>query len=229
MSQELHIPYEPRAPFIPFHQRSNRFAAMCFHRRAGKTVACIYELIIRGLRTKKKRARFAYIGPYRQQAKEIAWEYLIEGTNGIRKGPPRLSDLKITLPNDATIQLYGADNADALRGLYFDGVILDEYGDWRPSIWGEIVLPTLMDRRGWAVFIGTMKGKNHFYQQLKRAENEPSWFYMQMKASESGILSDEDLAIMAAEMSEDQYQQEMECNPDAAVQGTYYASLVGAL
>ena len=229
MSQELTIDYEPREAFIPFHQRHTRFAALVCHRRAGKTVACIHELIIRALRTKKNRAKFAYVGPYRQQAKEIAWEYLIEGTNGFRKGPPRISELKVTLPNDATIQLYGADNADALRGLYFDGVILDEYGDWRPSIWGEIVLPTLMDRRGWAVFIGTMKGKNHFYQTLKRAENESNWFHMELKASESGILSDEDLLTMQAEMDDEQYQQEMECNPDAAVKGTYYASLISAM
>ena len=192
-------------------------------------MSCVYELIIRALRTKKKRAKFAYVGPYRQQAKEIAWEYLKEGTDGFRKGAPRESDLKITLPNGSTVQLYGADNADAVRGLYFDGVVCDEYGDWRPSIWGEILLPCLMDRKGWAVFIGTMKGKNHFYQILQRAKNEPDWHYMELKASESGILSDEDLKLMQDEMSPEQYQQEMECNPDAAVQGTYYASMVAAM
>ena len=229
MAHEIKIPYEPREAFIPFHQRSNRFSGMVCHRRAGKTVACIYELIIRALRTTKKRAKFAYVGPYRQQAKEIAWEYLKEGTEGFRKGPPRESDLKVTLPNNSTIQLYGADNAEALRGLYFDGLICDEYGDWRPSIWGEILLPTLMDRKGWAVFIGTMKGKNHFYKLLKRAENETDWFHMQLKASDSGILSPEDLALMQDELSAEQYQQEMECNPDAAVQGTYYSSLIAAM
>ena len=192
-------------------------------------MSCVYELIIRALRTKKKRAKFAYVGPFRQQAKEIAWEYLKEGTDGFRKGQPRESDLKITLPNGSTIQLYGADNADAMRGLYFDGVVCDEYGDWRPSVWGEILLPTLMDRKGWAVFIGTMKGKNHFYHVLQRAKNEPDWHYMELKASESGILSEDDLKLMQDEMSPEQYQQEMECNPDAAVQGTYYASLIAAM
>ena len=228
MAHEVELKYEPRAAFVPFHQRNSRFTAMCCHRRAGKTVACIADLIIRALYTTKTRAKFAYIGPFRQQAKEIAWEYLKDFTEGIRKGPPRESDLRITLPNDATITLYGADNPDALRGVYFDGVILDEYGDMKPTLWGEVVLPTLLDRQGWATFIGTMRGKNHFFKVLQRAEQEDSWFHMTLKASQSGLLSDADLAEARAEMTEAQYQQEMECNPDAAVTGTYYANIIGA-
>jgi phage terminase large subunit len=226
---DVSIDYEPRSAFIPFHQRDDRWAAMCCHRRAGKTVACIHELLIRALYTKKKRAKFAYVGPFRQQAKEIAWEYLKDATKGVRKGNPRESELKITLPNDATIQLYGADNPDSLRGLYFDGVVMDEYGDCRPSIWGEVVLPTLLDRDGWAVFIGTMRGKNHFYQLLERAKKEPGWFNMTLKADTSGILSHSSLEQARLEMTEEQWQQEMLCNPDAAVQGTYYANLIAKI
>ncbi len=139
---------------------------------------------------------------------------------------PRESDLRVTLPNDATITLYGADNPDALRGLYFDGIILDEYGDMRPTLWGEVVLPTLLDRRGWATFIGTPKGKNHFYQMFKRAKGENNWFSFVLKASESRLLSNEDLAEARREMTEDQYLQEMECSFEAAVPGTYYANIL---
>jgi len=226
---QVELEYTPREPFIPFHQRKQRWAAMCFHRRAGKTVACIHDLVLRAMYTTKKRPKYAYIGPFRQQAKEIAWEYLKEATEHIRKGPPRESDLRVTLHNDATITLYGADNPDALRGLYFDGVILDEYGDMRPGLWGEVVLPTLMDRHGWAVFIGTMKGKNHFYKLLERAEETETWFHTVLKASESGILSDEDLIEARAEMTEAQYQQEMECNPNAQVMGTYYSEIISQM
>jgi hypothetical protein len=110
--------------------------------------------------------------------------------------------------------------------LYFDGVILDEYGDCRPSLWGEIVLPTLMDRQGWAVFIGTMKGKNHFYKTLERAKSDPGWFYMELKGSQSGILNEADLAELRAQLTEAQYEQEIECNPNAAIMGTYYSDLI---
>ncbi len=226
---KLELDYEPRDPFIPFHQRTTRWAAMCCHRRAGKTVACIAELVLRAMYSQKKRSKYAYVGPFRQQAKEIAWEYLKEYTTGIRASQPRESDLRVTLINGSTIQIYGADNAEALRGLYFDGVILDEYGDWRPTIWGEIILPTLSDRKGWAVFIGTMKGKNHFWKVLERAKSDNKWFHFELKASESGLLSPEVMEDLRAEMTEAQWRQEMECDPNAAVMGTYYSELIGLL
>ena len=229
MANEVTLDYEPRDAFIKFHQRSERWAALCVHRRGGKTVACIHDAVLRAMYTQKKKAKYAYIAPFRKQAKEIAWEYLKDATNGIRSGPPRESDLRIKLYNGATIQIYGADNPDSIRGLYFDGLIVDEYGDMRPNLWGEILLPTLIDRQGWAVFIGTMKGKNHFYKTLLKAETAPNWHYMQLKASESGILSDEDIMELRSQLSEAQYQQEFECNPNAAIMGTYYSDIIAEM
>ncbi len=226
---QLSIDYTPRDAFIEFHQRNTRFTAMCCHRRAGKTVACIGDLITRAVYTQKPKAKYAYVGPFRQQAKEIAWEYLKSMSEEVRKGAPRESDLRITLLNGSTITIYGADNPDSLRGLYFDGMVIDEYGDCRPSLWGDVLLPTLLDRRGWAVFIGTMRGKNHFFQTLERARETGSWFHKVLKASESGLIGDEDLAEARAEMSEAQYAQEMECDPNAAVQGTYYANILAKM
>jgi phage terminase large subunit len=226
---ELELPYHPREQFVEFHQRNNRFGAMVCHRRAGKTVSCIGELVTRALYTNKKRPEYAYVGPYRSQAKKVAWAYLKEFTENLRVGQPRESDLSVTLHSGATITLYGADNPDALRGIYLDGIVLDEYGDCRPSLWGEVVLPTLLDRRGWAVFIGTPKGKNHFFHMVERAKREDNWYQMTLKASESGILDAESLAEARAEMTDDQYQQEMECSFEAAVQGSYYSSIVSRM
>jgi phage terminase large subunit len=215
---------------------------MVAHRRAGKTVASVNEAIARAIYCKKKRPRYAYVGPLLKQAKKIAWEYLKEYTDGIQKKKPSESELTVILRhNDAEISIYGADNPDAFRGQYFDGVILDEYGDMSPSVWGKVLLPTLADRKGWAVFIGTFKGKNHFYHifrrsqglDLKEGENpeyyKKNWFNLLLKASESGILSDEDLAIQRAEQDEEEYRQEFECDPNAVVKGTYYAKLLAKL
>lgn len=226
---ELKLPYEPREQFVPFHNRVTRFGAMVCHRRAGKTVSCIGELVIRALYTNKKRAEYAYVGPFRSQAKKVAWAYLKEFTDDLRVGPPRESDLSVTLHTGATITLYGADNPDSLRGLYLDGVVLDEYGDCRPALWGEVVLPCLLDRKGWAVFIGTPKGKNHFYKMVQRAKTEAGWYEMTLKASESGLLDDDSLLEAKAEMTDAQYQQEMECSFDAAVQGSYYSAIIAKM
>ncbi len=220
------LAYVPRDHFVDFHQRAERWALMVCHRRAGKTVACVQDLILKASYTNKENARFGYIAPFRQQAKEIAWQYLKDGTDGMREGPPRESELRVKLPNGAWITLYGADNPDAMRGVYFDGLILDEYGDMRPSLYGEVILPTLVDRRGWLAAIGTPKGRNQFYDLTLDAIENDKWFYKELKASNSGILPEDDLAQMAAEMSAEEYAQEFECSFDAAVKGTFYAHLI---
>jgi len=219
------LDYTPRSQFTRFHQREQRWAALVCHRRAGKTVACINESVIRAIYTNKEDARYAYIAPFYKQAKDVAWQYLKKATRGLAI-ETRESDLRVILPNGQWITLYGADNPDALRGIYLDGVVLDEFGDCRPSLWAEVVLPTLADRKGWATFIGTPKGKNHFYEIVQRSIVEERWFHMTLKASESGLLDQEELAEMKALMDDAQYAQELECDFTAAVKGTYYAAMI---
>lgn len=214
---------------------------MVFHRRAGKTVACVNELITRALYSKKKRPRYAYIAPQLKQAKKIAWEYLKDFTEEIREKKSE-SELYVVLKGSgAEICIYGADNPDSFRGQYFDGVVLDEYGDMSPSVWGKIILPTLADRKGWAVFIGTFKGKNHFYKIWRRSQGldltegenpeyfRQNWYSCIGRASETGILSSEELMLQRMEQDEEEYQQEFECNPNAAVKGTYYSKILAQL
>lgn len=220
MSQIL-FDYKPRPQFQAFHAREERFAALVCHRRAGKTVACVNDLIARALYTKKKNARYAYVAPFYRQAKEIAWSYLKEFA-GDAVVKIRESSLRVELLNGAWITLYGADNPDALRGLYFDGIILDEYGDCRPGLWTDVILPALVDRRGWAAFIGTPKGKNHFHETYERSLVTEGWFSMMLKASESGIINAEDLAEVRALQEESTYQQEFECSFEASIKGSYY-------
>ena len=218
--------YTPRKQFVDFHNRAERWALMVCHRRSGKTVACVHDLVLKALYTKKKNARFAYVAPFRQQAKEIAWTYLKDATEDIRVGKARESELRVKLPNDAWVTLYGADNPDALRGLYFDGAIMDEFGDMKPSLLGEVILPTLTDRKGWLAIIGTSKGRNQFFTAARRAESDEEWFYKLLRASESHIIAPADLVEMQAQMTPEEYEQEFECSFDAAVKGTFYAHLI---
>lgn len=222
--------YNPREQFVDFHRRHQRNALMVCHRRMGKTVGCIGDLTVRALHTLKPDARYGYVAPFRQQAKEIAWVYLKNMTEGIRVEAPRESELRVKLPNGAWITLYGADNPDALRGLYFDGLILDEFGDMKPSLMGEVILPCLADRNGFLVLIGTAKGRNQFHKYKIMAENnQQEWYYKLARASETGIIPENELARLKATMTEAQYEQEMECSFDAALAGTYYADMINKL
>ena len=224
----IEIDYDPRTHFIPFHQRDQRWSCLVVHRRGGKTVACVNDLGARAIYTPKSDARYAYLAPFYRQAKDGAWVYLKTYLKPVIKRI-RESELRVELMNGSWITLYGADNPDALRGIYLDGVVLDEFGDCRPSLWGQVILPTLVDRKGWAVFIGTPKGKNHFYHIYRRSQSEEGWYNLTLKSSDSGLIDKVELDEMKAQMTEDEYEQEMECSFDAAVRGTYYTDLLNVI
>lgn len=201
------------------------------HRRAGKTVATLNDVIRRAIVENKPEGRYAFVAPYYNQAKDLAWTYLKHYAQPILAEPPREAELSVLLKSGQRVRLYGGDNPDRLRGIYLDGVVLDEFGDMVPALWSEVLRPTLSDRKGWATFIGTPKGKNAFYELWagdlhgrKGAIDRPDeWFSLMLKASETGILDAKELAEARQQMSEDQYQQEFECSFEAAIKGAFYA------
>ena len=111
--------YQPRQVFPPLHNRDKRWTVVVAHRRAGKTVAMCADLVIGALETALPKPQFAYLAPYREQAKRVAWTYLKELTKPLQSKPPNESELKITINNghggESTIYVAGADNYDALR------------------------------------------------------------------------------------------------------------------
>jgi hypothetical protein len=218
---DIELDYSPRTVFEDFHNRQERWAVVVAHRRCGKTVSCINDLIFRALTEDKEHGQYAYVAPYYSQAKNIAWDYLQRYSKPVM-AKANQSELWVELVNGAKIKLYGADNPDALRGLYLDGVVLDEYADMRPRMWGEIIRPLLADRMGWAVFIGTPKGHNAFYDVYTNATKDNRWFAKTLRASQTGLLPNSELEDAQASMSPDQYEQEFECSFEAAIMGAYY-------
>lgn len=223
--QRIDLGYRARPQFAPFHARSQRWGCLVAHRRAGKTVACIMDLVDAALRTTRKDARYAYIAPYYAQAKDVAWSYLKRFTAPLPMAQHNESELRVDI-GDRRIRLYGADNYDRIRGVYLDGVILDEYGDMDPRAFAEVIRPALSDRKGWCVFIGTPKGRNNFWEVWENARQDPAWFAAMLKASETKLLDAAELADAAKSMTSEQYAQEYECSFDAAIVGAYYGSLI---
>jgi phage terminase large subunit len=218
-----------REVFKPYLTRKERFSIMVAHRRCGKTVACVEDLLIRAMALKMKPGRnapgrYAYVGPYLGQAKEVAWEYLK------RLGEPVIvnkneGELWVELVTGSRIRVHGADNPDRLRGGYLDGIILDEYADMRP-LYGAVIRPMLADYEGWATFIGTPKGRNEFHKRWEEAQIDPRWFSGMYKASETGLLSAAEIKDMTKDMGPEEIEQELECSFDAAIRGAYYGKLI---
>ena len=211
-----------RKQFKEFLNTDKRWSIAVAHRRAGKTVACVQKLTKAALECTKPEPRFAYVAPLFNQAKDIAWLYLRHYAR-LLDASINESELRVDLPkNGARIRLYGADNPDRLRGMYLDGIVLDEYADMRPSVWGEIIRPMLADRRGWAAFIGTPKGRNEFFKLWQQADTDPAWYRLMLRASDTGLLSADELADARRSMTPEQYEQEFECSFDAAILGAYF-------
>jgi hypothetical protein len=239
--QTVQLPYEPRQAFIPFHNRSKRRAVIVAHRRAGKTFSVIQDLISKAMRFQVRdrqgkllpKPKFAYLCPYKGQAKQVAWQYLIDFTKAIPGVKKNETELWIEIPtvagDTARIFLAGADNPDNLRGLYFDGVVLDEYGDMKPEVYSTVIRPALADRKGWVVFMGTPKGKNDFYRRWELAQQQPhKYFSLRLKASDSGILDASEIEDMKSEMEVEEWQQELECSFDAAFRGSFYGKQIAS-
>lgn len=224
--------YLPRNVFLPLHNRDKRWTVVVAHRRAGKTVAMCADLVIGALETSLPKPQFAYLAPQRDQAKRVAWTYLKDLSRPYWSKPPNESELKITINNghggESTIYVAGADNYDALRGMYFDGVVLDETGQIRPSAWYTVLRPALSDRRGWAIFAGTPAGKNMFWNLREEARLNPNThLLLELPASKTNIIHPDELRDAKVQMTEDAFLVEYECSFDAAVPGAYFAKQIG--
>lgn len=226
-AQRVETGYQPHRYQLEAHHALRRFSVLCCHRRWGKTFMAVNTLVDAAVRTNKPNARFGYVAPFLKQAKQVAWDYLRRFALKVPGTKPNESELAIDFPNGARIRLYGSDNGEAMRGLYFDGVVIDEVADCRPETWPEIIRPALADRIGWAVFIGTPKGMNQFYDLFvaardgfKRDDGElvrdPSWSSIMFRADETDLIDPAELEASRAIMSDAQYRQEWLCDFSAA-------------
>lgn len=230
---KLIIPYKPRDQFQEYHENLKRFAVSVCHRRAGKTVARINRLIKAAVLTERTYppGRFGYLAPFRNQAKKIAWLYLKHYAHPLIQhgGKVNESELTVTMPhNGATVELYGADNADAMRGGYFDGITPDEAQDIPRSVLSQVIMPCLADYQGWLDCSGTPKGWSNLLGELvKLARSDPENWYLQiLRASETGLIAPDELARQRHIMSPNEYEQEFECSFDAAITGAVYGQQI---
>ncbi len=227
MTTLVRIPYSPRPYQLALHQAPERMQVVVAHRRAGKTVSFVNHLIRACLIHPARAAQFAYAAPTYKMAKRIAWDYVKRYSQVIPGMRYNASELTAFFPNGAKLMLLGADRIHDLRGIYLMGAVLDEYALMSPRVFPEVVLPALMDHKGWAILGGTPLGANQLKRAYLHARNgAENWRAHMLKASETGAIPESELAIARANMSEAEYAQEFECSFDAVIKGAYYGALI---
>jgi hypothetical protein len=219
LSLNLHV----RPLLRPLVRPDTRFAIAVCHRRCGKTVAAAQRLLLSALTCSKPNPRVAYIAPTHGQAKRSAWDYFRDLAAPVLAAPPHESELRLDLVNGGRISCYGAENGEALRGVYLDDCCLDEAADMAPSFWPTVVRPTLSDRAGRALFIGTPKGRNEFFRIYEAARGDPTWTALLLRASDTGAISEAELEAARRDLTAEQWAQEYNCSFDAAILGAYFA------
>lgn len=225
------IPYVPREHFRRLHESLKRWKFVVAHRRAGKSVAEINETIKKALTNTRTfpPPRYAYVGPSFAQTKDLIWGYLKHYTSVLMPYGCKYSegDLECTLPNGAKITLYGGAAAyERMRGLYFDGIVLDEFPLLNPTVFSTVVRPCLADYRGWAIISGTSAGDDHFHELLKKNRNDPTWDFFIIPVTETDALHPDEVSEMTKDMTPEEYAREMLCRFDAPIEGAYYADLM---
>ena len=232
-SEVIKVNYQPRKHQIYLHNKMKRFNVLVCHRRFGKTFCAVGDMIDRGFRNSLKKPQYAYIAPTYAQAKKIAWDILKDFLYDFKDIKIYERELRIDVKRGekdwVRFMLLSAENPDSLRGLYLDGAILDEFADQPEQIWATVVRPALSDRKGWATFISTPKGRNAFFRLHKRAKDlmrdegdTTSWYTHIFKLSETKILEKKEVEDLKKDMTPEEFAQEYECDFNIALANAYY-------
>ena len=186
---------------------NSRFRVCVAGRRFGKTFLSTGELLKAAIGGKNRNCW--YLAPTYQAAKEIAWSMLIDTIPEEYIVKTNETSLTLKLINGSTISLKGAENAQSLRGRALNMVVLDEFADMRPETWYEVIRPSLSDRQGSALFIGTPKGRNHFYDLWASGLNkENDWQSFQYTTLEGGNVPESEVEAARIDLDERTFNQE---------------------
>jgi predicted phage terminase large subunit-like protein len=194
---------------------THRFKVVAAGRRFGKSRLAAWTLIIEALKSTEKDV--FYVAPTFQQAKDILWGLLKEiGHEVIASAHENTAVL--TLINGRKIYLKGSDRPDTLRGVGLAYVVIDEYADMKAQVFEQILRPALADVMGGALFIGTPKGRNHFYEQYKYAEKgtDPQWAAFHYTSYDNPLIPTSEIEAAKTSMSSFAFRQEFLSSFEAA-------------
>ena len=264
--REVKLPYTPRRWADGLHDTLARWIVLVLHRRAGKTTAIINhhqraatndaweaarlkrlqpDLRADQIRDLLRGRFYGHILPTYAQAELTTWKMLKDYADlvpGAKANEQKLSITYAPTPMNrigSTLRLFGADKPDRLRGPAFSGLSFDEFGQHPPNIFSEVLSKALADHLGYAIFAGTIKGKNQLWRTYQAGKGDPMWFALWQDIDES-LRTEDDAAILTLRqamhddrqliakglMSQEEFDQEWYLSVEAAIKGSYYSKLI---
>jgi phage terminase large subunit len=220
--------FVPRPHQAEFMTNRSLYSVLLTHRRFGKTVLAVGTLYHDGMVCPMLNPQFAFISPTKKQTKRNAWRYFKWLGHNIPGIVFFESELKVEFPNATgsitTIYLEGADDPDTFRGMYLDGVVMDEVAQMPDGILEEVFMPAMMERKGWAILLGTPKGKNGFFRYYEKgvAKEDGIWSSHVYPVSKTKIFDETTLQRYRRQAGNAKYLQEYECSFEAIIEGSFY-------
>ena len=202
---------ELNVELLPWQQEvyndPKRFKVVAAGRRCGKSRLAAWKLIIKALETPK--VDVFYVAPTQGQARDIMWSVLEELAFPVTE-TKHVNNMQFKLINGSKISLKGADRPDTMRGVSLEYLVMDEYADMKPQVWEEVLRPALADRQGGALFIGTPKGRNHFYDLYIYGDTaeDPSYKSWHFTSYNNPLLKREEIELAKKSMSSYAFRQE---------------------
>ncbi len=194
-----------------------RFRVAACGRRFGKSFLSINEM---AKFARHPRRKILYVAPTYRQAKTVIWDEL-KNQLITRRWAKKIneSELQITLVNGSTITVRSSDNYDALRGGKYDFIVLDECGDIDPNAWYSVLRATLSDTGGHALFIGSPKGRNWFYDLWLQGGATEDWASFQFTTLDGGNVPPEEIEAAKRDLDIRTFEQEYlaQFNSDGSV------------
>lgn len=217
-----------RPIFDAIENKGYKRVLACLPRRAGKDIAA-FNLCIR--QCLRRTCVVYYCFPTYSQGKKVIWDSVTNtGERFLSYIPSRViassnsQEMKIRLTNGSLLQIVGSDNIDSLVGTNPQGIVYSEYALQDPRAY-QLLRPILVANDGWALFISTPRGKNHFFELYQIAKNSPDWFAYRLTVEDTHHISLHQIEKERAEglMSDDLIQQEYYCSFSLGVEGSYYS------
>lgn len=205
-----------------------KFSVVVAGRRFGKSYMSAIKCLVEGIKETNDKGYDLrhkdvwYIAPTFQQGKDIMWGLLKDLGKDIIESTVE-NTATIRLINGRRILIKGSDRPDTLRGAGLGFAVLDEYASMRANVWEEIILPTLTDVEGGALFIGTPAGKNHFYDLYKESEADDSgdWGSWHFNTTDNPTLNKKLVETFKKKMSTHAFKQEFEASFEATGSGIF--------
>lgn len=188
----------------------HRFKTIVWHRRAGKTVMSLIEIL---KQSQQRIGVYWVVFPFLDEARDAVWNnmlFKVIPEQFIAKKNENFMSVRFT--NGSYLRLKGADHPDSLRGPNVCGVVLDEFAKQKLEAW-KIISPIIAENKGWAWFVSTPIGKNHLYDYYNRGnlKKNVQWGSWYLGASESQIIDPDELEREQDDIGPEQYSQEYEC------------------